>query len=286
MIVVKITSSRAGTGMMPQIMIGASGQKYAKASITPNTPPDAPMIGALEKIRDASAPAMPLRKYIQVNGRDPMRSSTRGPKKYSASMLNRMCMKPPCRNMYVTTVHGRTSTSCGTNANPSISPGWVTWTKNAAMLAMRSARTTGVTPRMSPLRRPSYQRGAAIPHLPISRCRGLPFGDSTRRLMKKLALFAAALAVAANVLDAQDLQRWERTAQNVTIIRDDWGIPHVYGKTDADAVFGMIYAQAEDDFNRVETNFITSLGRAAETEGEVAIYRDLRMKLFIDPDSM
>ena len=58
------------------------------------------------------------------------------------------------------------------------------------------------------------------------------------------------------------------------------------GKTDADAVFGMIYAQAEDDFNRVETNFINSQGRLAEAEGEAEIWRDLRMKLFIDPDSM
>ena len=62
-------------------------------------------------------------------------------------------------------------------------------------------------------------------------------------------------------------------AQRVTIIRDDWGIAHVYGKTDADAVFGMVYAQAEDDFNRVETNYLNALGRLAEAEGESAIYR-------------
>jgi len=69
----------------------------------------------------------------------------------------------------------------------------------------------------------------------------------------------------------------------VTIVRDTWGIAHVYGKTDADAVFGMIYAQAEDDFNRVETNYLNSMGRLAEAEGEAKIYQDLRMKLFIDP---
>jgi acyl-homoserine lactone acylase PvdQ len=79
---------------------------------------------------------------------------------------------------------------------------------------------------------------------------------------------------------------WAREAQNVTIIRDNWGIPHVYGKTDADAVFGVIYAQAEDDFNRVETNYLNALGRLAEAEGEAEIYRDLRMKLFIDPDDL
>ena len=77
--------------------------------------------------------------------------------------------------------------------------------------------------------------------------------------------------------------RLEARAANVTITRDDWGIPHVVGKTDADAVFGALYAQAEDDFNRVETNFINSQGRLAEAEGEKEIWRDLRMKLFIDP---
>ena len=81
----------------------------------------------------------------------------------------------------------------------------------------------------------------------------------------------------------RELARWEREARAVTIIRDDWGIAHVHGKTDADAVFGMIYAQAEDDFNRVETNYLNSMGRLAEAEGESAIWQDLRMKLFIDP---
>jgi acyl-homoserine-lactone acylase len=83
-----------------------------------------------------------------------------------------------------------------------------------------------------------------------------------------------------------EVSRWEREAANVTIVRDDWGIAHVYGKTDADAVFGMEYAQAEDDFNRVETNYINAMGRLAETEGESRIYLDLRMKLFIDPDEL
>src|SRR3954449_1700335 len=77
--------------------------------------------------------------------------------------------------------------------------------------------------------------------------------------------------------------RLAQHARGITIVRDDWGIAHVYGKTDADAVFGAIYAQAEDDFNRVETNYLNSMGRLAETEGESKIWQDLRMKLFIDP---
>ena len=104
-----------------------------------------------------------------------------------------------------------------------------------------------------------------------------------------LLLASSALCVLASPVGAQqggDVARWQRQAQNVTIIRDDWGIAHVYGKTDADAVFGMEYAQAEDDFNRIETNYLNALGRLAEAEGESAIYQDLRMKLFIDPDSL
>jgi acyl-homoserine-lactone acylase len=97
---------------------------------------------------------------------------------------------------------------------------------------------------------------------------------------------SASLASQAAIHNDAEVTRWEQEARNVTIIRDDWGIAHVYGKTDADAVFGTIYAQAEDDFNRVETNYINAMGRLAEAEGESKIYQDLRMKLFIDPDSL
>jgi len=83
-----------------------------------------------------------------------------------------------------------------------------------------------------------------------------------------------------------ELERVRTRAQLVTIVRDDWGIPHVHGPTDADAVFALLYAQAEDDFNRIETNFLLSQGRLAEAEGEQEIWRDLRMKLFIDPSDM
>jgi acyl-homoserine-lactone acylase len=93
----------------------------------------------------------------------------------------------------------------------------------------------------------------------------------------------AVLTAAAAPARADDLSRLQARAAAVSITRDDWGIAHIHGKTDADAVFGMAYAQAEDDFNRVETNFMTSLGRTAEAEGEKAIWADLRQKLFIDP---
>jgi acyl-homoserine lactone acylase PvdQ len=106
--------------------------------------------------------------------------------------------------------------------------------------------------------------------------------------MKKLvlALAATVMACAPRPAANPDAAKWDTQAQHVTIVRDDWGIPHIYGKTDADAVFGLIYAQAEDDFNRVEMNYLNAQGRLAEAEGASAIYRDLRMKLFIDPDSI
>lgn len=81
----------------------------------------------------------------------------------------------------------------------------------------------------------------------------------------------------------EEVLAWQRQAADVTIVRDDWGIAHVHGKTDADAVFGVLYAQAEDDFPRVETNYLNALGWLAAAEGESALYKDLRMRLFIDP---
>ncbi|HUQ48724.1 MAG TPA: penicillin acylase family protein [Gemmatimonadaceae bacterium] len=97
---------------------------------------------------------------------------------------------------------------------------------------------------------------------------------------------AVATAVRAQEPSASDIARWESQAKGITIIRDTWGIAHVYGKTDADAVFGMEYAQAEDDFNRIETNYVVALGRQSESEGDSAIWRDLRARLYADPDSL
>ncbi|WP_242098627.1 penicillin acylase family protein [Sphingomonas sp. CROZ-RG-20F-R02-07] len=99
------------------------------------------------------------------------------------------------------------------------------------------------------------------------------------------ALLTTGLAPARAVPDA-DMTRWQTEASRVTITRDTWGIPHVHGRTDADAVFGLMYAQGEDDFARVEANYLTALGRTAEAEGEDAIWSDLRQRLFVDPDQL
>ena len=97
-----------------------------------------------------------------------------------------------------------------------------------------------------------------------------------------IAALAAVPVRAGEPPSAQEIARWAQEARDTTITRDNWGIAHVHGKTDADAVFGMEYAQAEDDFHRVEMNYIEALGWQAQSEGESAIYNDLRMRLFID----
>lgn len=111
----------------------------------------------------------------------------------------------------------------------------------------------------------------------------------TIRPISRLPLLLVALLSAACATEGpsrEERARWDAQAARVTITRDDWGIPHVRGTTDADAVFGMVYAQAEDDFNRIEMNYLTALGRMAEAEGKAAIWGDLRMRLFIDPDTL
>src|SRR3972149_1358018 len=84
--------------------------------------------------------------------------------------------------------------------------------------------------------------------------------------------------------ESSETKRWQQQAAQVTIIRDNWGIPHIYGKTDADAVFGLLYAQCEDDFKRVEMNYIEKLGRMSEIKGQSVLYNDLEIKLLIDTE--
>jgi len=83
---------------------------------------------------------------------------------------------------------------------------------------------------------------------------------------------------------SSEIDRLTERAERVEIIRDDFGVPHIYAKTDADAVFGMLYAQAEDDFKRVERNYIWATGRLAEVKGEEALYSDLRARLYMTTD--
>jgi len=106
-------------------------------------------------------------------------------------------------------------------------------------------------------------------------------------MMKNLLLALVAVSLfACQAPPSPEVAAWEARAENVEIVRDDWGVPHIYADTDANAVFGLMYAMAEDDFHRIEVNFLNSQGRLAEAMGEEEIWRDLRMKLFIDPAEM
>lgn len=97
-----------------------------------------------------------------------------------------------------------------------------------------------------------------------------------------LILLFASFSATAQSFSAEEIARWKTQAQGITIIRDKWDIPHISGKTDADVIFGMLYVQCEDDFMRVEDNYITNMGRMAEVEGEAFLYQDLRARLFLD----
>jgi acyl-homoserine-lactone acylase len=101
-----------------------------------------------------------------------------------------------------------------------------------------------------------------------------------------VAAGACALPCAARAPSPGELARWQREARDVTIYRDNWGIAHVYGRTDADAVFGMEYAQAQDDFKRVEANYFDALGWRSQAQGKSTIYLDLRRQLFVDPKAL
>ncbi|MEO7307638.1 MAG: penicillin acylase family protein [Ferruginibacter sp.] len=104
--------------------------------------------------------------------------------------------------------------------------------------------------------------------------------------MKKIILFLSVTIFSSNLFaqpfSKTEISRWENQSKNVTIIRDNYGVPHIYGKTDADAVFGLMYAQCEDDFKRVEMNYVDKLGRVSEVEGEGLLSWDLLSRMIFD----
>ena len=102
------------------------------------------------------------------------------------------------------------------------------------------------------------------------------------RLIITFLLVLTTYSGRAQAFTKAELARWQQQAQQVSITRDTYGVPHVYGKTDADAVFGLLYTQCEDDFARVETNYLDAIGRLAEVDGEKELYHDLRARLFMD----
>src|ERR1700743_2751775 len=103
-----------------------------------------------------------------------------------------------------------------------------------------------------------------------------------RLLMLGLAGLLLPVFSHAQPLSVEEKRRCETEARAVTIVKDKWGVPHIYGKTDADVVFGLLYAECAEDFSRVEKNYLEMLGRQAEAYGESYLYTDVMMRLIYD----
>jgi acyl-homoserine-lactone acylase len=102
--------------------------------------------------------------------------------------------------------------------------------------------------------------------------------------MKRLLLSGLFLPFLSHAqsFSSQEQSRWETEAKSVTVVRDGWGVPHIYGKTDASVVFGLLYTECQLDFSRVEKNYLEMLGRQAEAYGESYLYTDVMMRLIYD----
>lgn len=104
-------------------------------------------------------------------------------------------------------------------------------------------------------------------------------------LMKNIAfsiLFLLPFGCFAQKFSTQEVKRFQNEAQAVTIIRDNWGIPHIYGKTDASVVFGLMYAECEENFKGIERNYLYQIGKQSEVDGESSLYTDVQLQLIAD----
>ena len=101
-------------------------------------------------------------------------------------------------------------------------------------------------------------------------------------MKRLLVLLLIPIALFSQQFSSKEIERYKTQAQSVTIIRDTWGVPHIYGKTDADAVFGLLYAQCEENFSKVEENNLEMMGRLSEVYGDAQLYNDLQMRLIYD----
>ena len=109
-----------------------------------------------------------------------------------------------------------------------------------------------------------------------------PFQSLTKRMVLVSITCLCFIYNYAQSFSATEIKNWKAQTDRITIIRDNWGVPHVYAKTDADAVFGMMYVQCESYFKNVESNIISRLGREAEISGKKSLYKDLFARMYID----
>jgi acyl-homoserine-lactone acylase len=105
-------------------------------------------------------------------------------------------------------------------------------------------------------------------------------GFMKRKLFIALVVFP--LYTIAQKYSPLQIKDFKQEAASVTIIRDNWGVPHIYGKTDASVVFGLMYTQCEDNFKGIEQNYLYQLGRQSEVDGEKSLYTDVQLQLIAD----
>src|SRR5471030_2224018 len=113
-----------------------------------------------------------------------------------------------------------------------------------------------------------------------SKSQGKSIVTSSKQLI--FALLCFPMFLTAQRFTPHEVSRFNVEARAVTIIRDNWGIPHIYGETDADAVFGLMYSECEDNFKGIEQNYLYQLGKQAEADGEKSLYTDVTLQLIAD----
>jgi acyl-homoserine-lactone acylase len=112
----------------------------------------------------------------------------------------------------------------------------------------------------------------------------MPARTETRWLARIVAFAATLLALGVVLAPRPPTRPSPRLAavalrHDVRILRDSWGVPHVFGKTDADAAYGLAWAHAEDDFPTIQGALLAARGRLASVFGPQAAPNDYMVAL-------
>jgi acyl-homoserine-lactone acylase len=103
-----------------------------------------------------------------------------------------------------------------------------------------------------------------------------------KKSLTALFILLLPVLVIAQKFTPAEISRYQQQAKTVTIIKDNWGVPHIYGPTDASVVFGLLYQQCEENFQGVERNYLYQLGRQAEADGAGVLYTDVQLQMITD----
>ena len=88
-----------------------------------------------------------------------------------------------------------------------------------------------------------------------------------------LIIFSISVLLASDDLDIAD------SIYSARIERDEWGVPHIYGKRDADVTFGLAYAHAQDDYETLRDVIFALRGQLASIYGRDAAINDYYVHL-------